>query len=248
MSPAITPINGSSPTGRCRHYDSSNITEFTCHQPTTSVLCDGSIPTLSELDGGRWTNQLVTIRLNSTLPDPTALFTVNSKISRVEVVMFNCLQWEIGVQAIEGYVTDDTGDVNITTATVNTSSCDSLVRVCLNISNTHPENLVGLRFYPYPNSAWVHLAEVAFYSAGPCPSDDNSDSDSTSSSSLEPTPSPTLHHTGSTEFLSPSPSLYPPVLSMPATTKGRMRESRYSGIVVLWIIQQRVDFCTHTFK
>ena len=51
----IMSVNGSSEDGNCN----SEISR--CREPTTSVLQDGIIPTLTGLDSGMWANQLLTM-------------------------------------------------------------------------------------------------------------------------------------------------------------------------------------------
>jgi hypothetical protein len=44
------------------------------------------------------------------------------------------------------------------------------VKVCLSHSNTDP--VIALRFFPPPDSTWVHIAEVTFYgNTGQCTTD-----------------------------------------------------------------------------
>ena len=92
-------VNGSSVTGQC-----SNVTNsggiINCNDPTSSVLFDGHIPTLTGLDGDTWASQLLTLRPFDGNSEITFEFTGSPNIERVEVVMFNCPQWGIGVQTI----------------------------------------------------------------------------------------------------------------------------------------------------
>ena len=54
-------INGSSPTGHCPGARIVMVggdgVQFQCKQPTASVLFDGHIPTLTELDNSMWARQ-----------------------------------------------------------------------------------------------------------------------------------------------------------------------------------------------
>ena len=91
-------VNGSSEDGNC------SIIVTTCNEPTTSVLQDVIIPTFTGLDGDMWASQLLTI--NST-DSPTIDITFDFEgyfgVERVEVVMFNCPEWEISVDSITLY-------------------------------------------------------------------------------------------------------------------------------------------------
>ena len=54
-------VNGSYPTGNCSNV-SMDDTMTTCLQPTSSVLFDGRVPTLTGLDGHMWAGQLLTMQ------------------------------------------------------------------------------------------------------------------------------------------------------------------------------------------
>ena len=87
-----TSVNGSSPTGNCSNV-SMDDTMTTCLQPTSSVLFDGRVPTLTGLDGDMWASQLLTINTTQSLTNVIFDFTDilgYFGIERVEVVMFNC--------------------------------------------------------------------------------------------------------------------------------------------------------------
>jgi hypothetical protein len=170
-------VNGSSAVGRC-----SNVTtgpgigdDFSrCDTPTTSVLFDGNIPTLTGLDGDMWASQLLT--LQTTVDGDAGVITSNFTsvrnyvgLERIELVMFNCPEKGISVQRI---VTTASGFLSSPEIfdVPNITSCDSLVRVCISQVTTQP--VIALQFDPPPGSTWVHLAEVVFYGSGStCPPD-----------------------------------------------------------------------------
>ncbi len=94
----IMSVNGSSEDGNC-----SLIVTTVCNEPTTSVLQDGIIPTLTGLDGDRWASQLLTINTTPLTTDITFDFEATPGyvgVQRVEVVMFNCPEWGISVDSI----------------------------------------------------------------------------------------------------------------------------------------------------
>ena len=96
-------VNGSSNTGRCSPFILSN-TRQTCIASTSSVLFDGNVPTLTGLDGDMWASQLLTINTTANTAEITFDFTTTpdyTGVGRVEVVMFNCPEWEISVRIIE---------------------------------------------------------------------------------------------------------------------------------------------------
>ena len=146
----------------------------TCLQPTSSVLFDGRVPTLTGLDGDMWAGQLLTINTMESLTIVIFDFTDTpryDRIERVEVVMFNCPQW--GVASITIILTGATArgqqfNTFASTSVSSLTSCESLVRVCLSGPVSRP--LIGLQFILNQDSDWVHLAEVTFNPRGStCP-------------------------------------------------------------------------------
>ena len=147
-----------------------NGTRTTCLQPTSSVLFDGHVPTLTGLDGDMWAGQLLTIHTTQSLTHPFILTTTvifdftdtpgYERIERVEVVMFNCPQW--GIASTRSDLSGATAGDQFFRAFASTrlsslTSCESLVRVCSSANISQP--LIRLQF----DSDWVHLAEVTFY-------------------------------------------------------------------------------------
>ena len=92
-------------------------------------------------------------------------------VKRVEVVMFNCPQW--GISAFEIIVYAGTllseGLSGTAFARNITTSCESLVRICIpDVNTVQPVLSVGFRLPSLTN--WVHLAEIEFHSTGSsCP-------------------------------------------------------------------------------
>ncbi len=151
----IMSVNGSSEDGNC-----SLVLKKICNEPTTSVLQDGIIPTLTGLDGDMWASQLLTISSSSNITFDFQA--TRGYVERVEVVMFNCPEWGISVDGITLYESTST---NLATVSPNITSCDSLVRVC--ISGPVSLERLTLRFQLSSASTWIHLAEVTFYGADP---------------------------------------------------------------------------------
>ena len=92
----LVAVNGSSSTGRCSNFIRSN-TRKNVMTPTSSVLFDGNVPTLTGLDGDMWASQLLTINTTANTAEITFDFTDTpdyTGVGRVEVVMFNCPEWE----------------------------------------------------------------------------------------------------------------------------------------------------------
>ena len=144
--------------------------ELICVAPTTAVLFDGNIPTLS-LDSDVWASQLHTAR-HDMATAPNVQLTVfydtlaSTGAGRFELVMFNCPQWRIAVQTIDLQDIDNFGMV-IGTANLTLTSCDSLVRVCIPVTTVLPQPCIAilLTFPDADRDRWVHLAEVTFYSS-----------------------------------------------------------------------------------
>ena len=167
-------VNGSSSTGRCSNFITS-ITRQTCISPTSSVLFDGNVSTLTGLDGDMWASQLLTINTTANTANITFDFTDTpdyTGVERVEVVMFNCPEWGISVRLIQLFSATSISRSRafVTSITPTTTSCDSLVRVC--ISGLIVRSVITLVFTLPSTSKWVHLAEVTFYASGStCPPD-----------------------------------------------------------------------------
>ena len=162
----VLSVNGSSITGQCSNFTNSSGT-LNCTDPTSSVLFDGHIPTLTGLDGDMWASQLLTLMPTGANTEITFDISANLNIVRVEVVMFNCPQWGIGVQNIavrENMINSITMEISNTT-----TSCKYLVRTC--IMTPTPSTNVLLRFELLPTSYLIHLAEVTFHNTSGCPPD-----------------------------------------------------------------------------
>ena len=126
-------VNGSSATGNCSSFTNSSGT-ITCTDPTSSVLYDGHIPTLTGLDGDMWASQLLTLNTTAGGTNITFDFNITPKFSgmeRVEVVIFNCPEWGMAVQTVRLLVQGHA----IKTITPTITSCDSLEQVCLSASS-----------------------------------------------------------------------------------------------------------------
>ena len=140
--PKPTSVNGSSATGNCANVSSSTSGTLTCADPFSSVLFDDprGMPILTGLDGDMWASQLLAIQTTASSIDiivdlntPTFI-----RVERVEMVMFNCPQWGIGVQAIQPIEQKPLLNFNEMAYNLTTTSCDSLVRLCLPYRTTVP--------------------------------------------------------------------------------------------------------------
>ena len=100
----LSSVNGSSATGKCPMVIELNFQ--CCVEPTTSVLFDGNILTLTGLDGDMWASQLLTLEVLDFNEHPSISLYFHTvpdsfEIRRVEVALFNCPEWGISVETIE---------------------------------------------------------------------------------------------------------------------------------------------------
>ena len=118
-------VNGSDELGHCSPANTHKYSNQLCTEPGSSVLFDGTLPTLTGLDGA---SQLLT----SSVEDQDYVYlsmyfaTFTPKVGRVEVIIFNCPEWGISVESIEMLV--NYGERYIMFP--NTTSCRSLVSLC----------------------------------------------------------------------------------------------------------------------
>ena len=164
LSNNIISESGSSAAGFCSSLaDSGRV----CNAPLTSVLFDG-IPTLTGLDGDMWARQLLTfntsvssasITFNFTTATDNNGITTYTGVETIEVVMFNCPTRGIGASNIailaDGRLTDTIPLNDIST------SCDYLVRVCVDTTLSTTSQIITLQFNQLLQRLYV--AEITFY-------------------------------------------------------------------------------------
>ena len=218
MNNALSSVNGSSATGHCSSV-SHGVVRSTCTDPTSSVLFDGVVHTLTGLDGNMWASQLLTLPR----PMPSINIDITTPISRVEVTMFNCPEWRISVQSIslrdnDGIVIGSSGDLNSIT------SCDSLVRLCVPATDINPL-VVTVQFDLGTDSNWVHLAEVTIYNdSTTCP------------------PNTTIDIT--TEINTTTPTNTPPHPTTPTTTTTTTQGITNASITPITLITTTTEMTT----
>ncbi len=159
MYPAAISERGSSATGHCSDVSDSG---RACNTPRSSVLFDGNIPTLSELDGDMWATQLLTL---DTSTSSSITFNFNGVANypgagTVEVVMFSCSMRGIGANSISIRSSDDSP---IGTINDIPQSCEYLVRACISDGFTTTEPILSLTFSDALQR--VYLAEVTLYNS-----------------------------------------------------------------------------------
>lgn len=156
---------------------------FRCSRPCSSVLFNRDIPILYSPNNNIWASRLLTLDASRTHPRIVAFFSVGNyrtRMDRVEIVMFHCPEWGIGVERITLFYPVQYHDIRGFTVRKNVTitSCNSLVRVCIMCTGTCDvisEHHLDLIFHPDTHADWLHIAEVTFYfnSTGTrsCPSD-----------------------------------------------------------------------------
>ena len=156
----ILEVNGSSTSGNCSNAVESGTRTF-CQAVTSSILFDGFIPILN-FSSDTWASQLFIF--NSTT-DLIIQWDSDVIISKVEVVIFNCPKWRIAAQDIR--FLSPKGDDYVASIDITDSSCDSLVTVCLPMQSVL-SSFALLQFSLWPESQWISIAEVKFFTLSNC--------------------------------------------------------------------------------
>ena len=218
-------VNGSFPLGQCSSHVNIEMTLF-CTEPASNVLFDGVISKLTGLDGDMWASQLLT--LEKRVDDPVLVFLtfatapISAAVQRIEMVMFNCPQWGVSVQeiVIARFPDSDLSNSNSNqafTTSVDITSCDSLVRVCISVSTDAPR-LLTVGFTQDSKSSWVHLAEVKVYNdSSICPPDTVVDATILLPAATTSDESTALSTTEGASDLSCTSNILPPVITAVAT-------------------------------
>ena len=185
-------VNGSAPFGHCTSILTYNLRddEKMCNTPHQCILFDGHTPRVT---GDRWASGLLTLqpnRLESSLdfgfePGPdydsvvvTFDFSSALRMGVIQVVLFNCPEWEIFISRLTLYGAsqdiDDYEHVLLANLTFsdqfNAGSCDSFwtLNVYPTLSDQEWSTYLLVFGVDGPDT-WVHLAEVAFYAFGHVP-------------------------------------------------------------------------------
>ena len=168
----VVSVNGSSAKGLCLSV-SENGNMTTCTDPTSSVLFDGNVPTLAGLDGDMWASQLLTLQTISSSTEISFDFTAipdYTGVTRVEVVIFNCPNRGVSVAAISlnELSANSNRMLSAQLMDIAITSCDYLVRVCLDTNATLP--VLSIEFELDGGSDQVYIAETIFYDSNvSCP-------------------------------------------------------------------------------
>ena len=164
-------VFGSQADGRCSSTSvMNNVNICNC----TSVLNDGVTPALygvSADPSSEWASQLFTMRRNGT--DTISLtFQLASGVNRdrVEVTVFNCPQRGIYAPSVNMYsnfqfLAHQTR-TSITSMSLQNTSCDHLIKFCLDFGSSTTLRFFTLEFPYHIDSDYVFLGEVTFYDGG----------------------------------------------------------------------------------
>ena len=117
--------NGSSLNGHCSDVRSSDV-KFGCGTPSSSVLFDGEIPTLTRLDGDTWASPLMIFQASVTSSYQMTFIFAKSTVRRVEIVALHCPQWGSYISTITVSWSHYTKTVY---NTLGTDICGSLLKI-----------------------------------------------------------------------------------------------------------------------
>ena len=165
---------GSQATGRCTSIAAGNI----CNG--TSVLNDGIIPILRGISTScpesEWANQLFTMRRNLSRGAGIVLSFEVEPVNhdRVELVVFNCPEHSIHTPVVNVYIDTSFNPERLgflkTSQVLSNTSCDHLIRFCVDLNGAVSVTAFDLEFPYQNNSDFVFLAEVTLLDGGaePC--------------------------------------------------------------------------------
>ncbi len=136
--------------------------------------------------------------------------TLPTAVQAMEIVLFNCPELGVSVDEIR---TSGLGRDSFLQDTRLLTSCDSLVSVCMPVSDITP-NFVNVEFLQRPGAQWIHLAEMKFIERG-----STNSSCQGGTSTVVPSPSPPSPPT----FSPPVFSTPPPASQTPGTVETTLR-------------------------
>ena len=153
--------------GNCSLQVLAFIGTETCFDPTSSVLLDGVVPEFIDKEDDMWARDLFTLQsTTSNSSNIPFIFNIpdNTGVGRIEVVLFQCPQCGIYVDSISITDIDNTvfGSTNL-----SLSSCDSLVRVCIEVDIQGIFEFLSVIFSSPASftTAQAYIAEVTFYNS-----------------------------------------------------------------------------------
>ena len=179
LPPQLVSVFGSDVNGRCTSISGtgSNI----CNG--TSVLNDGIIPALSGVsqeNNSEWTAHLFTMRRQGNQRIIVSVEVPPTCVNSVQLTVFNCPQQGIYAPVVNVYSDSSLrSEINgslpanesITNETLTATSCDHLIRFCVDFGSVFMLPYYILEFPYQNNSDFVFLDEVTFSNLidAPCP-------------------------------------------------------------------------------
>ena len=180
MPQGIDSVNGSDVNMGCTSplVDSGGVMVCTSD---CSTLLDGISPTI-DASTSDWASQLVTVRTEYTenIPFPHVLLTIGFdtavSVTGIELDMFICHEWNIGVPFITVYADVENNFLFIAGSslpfqnhTPSQSSCDSLSTLSISLGDSFTSSSYStwhilVTGFPRDNE-WVHVGEVRFLGA-----------------------------------------------------------------------------------
>ena len=146
-----------------------NLERVNGSEPNVNQLSDGIVPVLHDIEGENWARELFT-HFNDPIAgremDLIADVSNTFEELKIEVVMFNCPQWNIGASSIRYHGSNSRrspdgrylGEVNSLP-----TSCDNLVHICLPAISTAQAPIIRLSFgFASLEGRHLHIAEIIF--------------------------------------------------------------------------------------
>ena len=134
-----------------------------------SVLNDGIIPALSVVNdpASQWANELFTMRRSETGQIKVSVEVSSGLRNRMELTVFNCPLMGISAPQINLFIGDSLAlnSINlnlIVNKTLTTTSCDHLLKFCVQFGGAVGAPILNLVFPSQNNSNFVFLGEVVF--------------------------------------------------------------------------------------
>ena len=140
-------------------------------KPSDNRALDGVIPTLTNLQSDTWARELLTLQArNPDVDTPTIFPDIRESrlLGFVEVVMFNCPEWNIGPDIITFSGESSDGFSYESSLSNFPTSCDGLIHACLPNESPVLEFQSWRVSFSFNNKSgrsnvrprWVHVAEV----------------------------------------------------------------------------------------
>ena len=174
LPPQLEAIFGSDVNGRCTSISGTG--NKICHG--TSVLNDGIIPVLSGVsqeNNSEWAAQLFTMRRQGNERIIVSVEVPAVVHDSMQLTVFNCPQQEIYAPAVNVYNDSSLrSEINgslpanesITNETLTATSCNHLIRFCVDFGSVFTLPYYILEFPYQNNSDFVFLNEVTFSNLG----------------------------------------------------------------------------------